>query len=119
MEDQPQAENPPLSGRNQYPQVTLDLDRVDVGGQSESKCQSAHVGINREAWQIKCHAAYNIRRLPTDPGQGDEILPALGNLTTEPGDQALSHAHQVAGLGPEEPGRVDDLLHLAQVGRGQ
>ena len=52
------------------------------------------------------------------PGQRDQVVEPARHLAAEPLDERRAEPDRAFRLGPEEPGRLDQLLELGPVGRG-
>lgn len=88
-------------------------------GQSETTAEASDVRVHGKARQAECHAAYNIRCLPTDAGQRHEVLEGGRDLTIEPFLERDRHSDQALGLVLIEAGRADDLLDNGGICCGQ
>ena len=85
-------------------------------GPAEAPGQPGEVRVHGDAGHAEGVAQHDVGRLPADPGQGDQVGQLARHLPAEPVAQGLPQADEAVGLGPEEPGGLDDLLHLGPVG---
>jgi hypothetical protein len=116
--DQPVREQGPLLAREQLPDFLLDLDRVFLLRPAEPAGEPAEVRVHRDARDAERVPQHHVGRLAADAGQGDQVLLPAGHLPAVPVAERLAEPDQAVGLGPEEPGRLDDLFQLRPVGRG-
>lgn len=119
MQDQTEAEHPPLPSRNQSVEVGLDADRVHFGGQPEPPGQPPDVRVDRKTGQPEADASDDVGCLPANAWQCDEVLAAARNLPIERPDDTLRHPDQIACLGPEKPRGMDDRFDIGRCGVGQ
>ena len=80
--------------------------------------EPAEVRVHRDARHAERVSQHHVGRLAADAGQGDQVLLLAWHLPAVPVAERLAEPDQAVGLGPEEPGRLDDLLQLGPVGRG-
>ncbi len=120
MEDQPEAEHAPLRGGNHGVEGRLDLHRVGLRrsgpGGADSRCTWVSTG---RPGRSKATLRTTLAVLRPTPGRVTRSAMAEGTSPPKRSTTTPGHADEVAGLGPEEPRRVDDLLHLRRVGGGQ
>ncbi len=74
--------------------------------------------VDRDPGGPKPMAEDDVGGLPPDPGQAHQVLHAARNLAAEPPLDCVRHRDQVACLGPEEAGRVDQPLKLLRIRGG-
>ena len=80
VQDQPEAERPPLPGGQQRVDIGLDPDRIGRLGETEQTGQAGHVGVDRQAGQVETHAPHHVGGLAPHSGQGDQVLDRLRHL---------------------------------------
>lgn len=74
VEDETDAEHPPLLWRKSIAELGFDPDRIAVCGESEPTGEPTNVGVDRKAREAERHAADDVRRLAPDPGKARQAL---------------------------------------------
>ena len=108
--------------RGQHPaQLLLHLSRVlGAVGQAQQPGDADAVGVRHHHPGHVIHVAQDqVGRLPPHPGQLQQLLHGTGHPAPIVPQQHLSRQDDVPGLGPEEAGGVDIVLHLRHVRPGQ
>lgn len=111
------AEHRPISGREQLLEVAFHLHRIVVVGPAEPTRESSDVGIDGDAGHSEGVPQHDVGCLATHPRQGDEFVEGVRHFAIMAIAQGLSHPDDIAGLGPEEAGRLDDLLEFLPIRR--
>ena len=114
MEDEAQAQGSPLVGRTMGLSWSSTLTGVGLAGQSEAVRQApTWVSTGSAGWpRATLRTTLAVFR-PT-PGRSPG-RPCDGHLAVEGLDQPTWPCRYAAGLGGEEPGGPDELLHVARV----
>ncbi len=113
------GERPPLCSRDHRVELVLDPDGVGGVRQPEPAGETLYMGVDRKAWEPEGDAPDHVRRLPPDTREGHQVRKLSRHLRVEAVDEPLGHADEVAGLGPEEARRPDQLFELRAVGGRQ
>src|SRR6185503_5148324 len=108
--DQPMAERRPFAGREEGPQIALDLLRIVLGGEAEPVREPAHVGVDEDRRLPESGPENDVRRLPPYAGERAERLHRLGDPSRVLlGDRACGRLERLRLL-PEETGPLDERL---------
>ena len=74
VQDEPQAERPPLLLGEQRVDLELDLDGVGLLAQTEAAHESPDMGVHRETRKPEGDTSDHVGRLSANTGEGDEVL---------------------------------------------
>lgn len=118
VEDDPVREHRPLALREDRTDLRLDLLRVLLLGQLPAAHQSTEMGVHRDPRHTERIAEDHVGGLAAHSGQLHQVLDPAGHLPAEVVPQGLRQTEQGPRLGPEEPGRPDQLLQILGSGRG-
>ena len=119
MEDEQQAETTPVGRRDHRPQGVFDLDRIGLGGESETDRESPDMGVDRQSREVHRHAANDVRGLSTHARNRHEVGHLPGDLAVVAVAQRLGHPDQGPGLVPVEAGGPNEFLDLGRIGHGE
>jgi hypothetical protein len=102
----------PVGARHDTLQVTLDPDRILVPCQPESLRKPPYVRVDDDALCVSELGCDDVRGLPGDAGQPDELGERPRYLAVELLEEHTHRAADRLGLLPEEPRRVDVAFEL-------
>ena len=107
--------HPALLG-DQGHQVELNLYRVLLTGEPQALGHPAHVGVHYETRDAEGVAQDDVGRLPADPRQFDQVIQVSRHLAAELLNQNPTEGLDTLGLLTVEPGGIDGLLQVGEVG---
>ena len=102
----------PLAGHEDL-KLPFDLDGVLGGGQPELIGNAYAVCVRHNTAEAEHVAADEVRDLPADAAEPEQILHRLGDLAAEFVDQRPAAAADVLRLGIVQPDRANQFLQLA------
>lgn len=85
----------------------------------EPLADPVHMRIDRKAWNVECHASYDIGRLAPYSSQRLQILIGIGNDAVKTALKILRHRNDVFGLGMVQADRFDTRFHFPDIGSSQ
>ena len=105
--DQSMREHRPVLAGEEGANLGFHLVGVGLRRPSKPTGQSAEVGVHGDARDAERVTQHDVCGLSANPRQGDEVLEPSGNLAVEVVAERLAEPDEGIGLGPEEPGRLD------------
>src|SRR6266508_4085307 len=110
--DEEMREPPPVGARDEPLEVPLDLDGIVLAREAKPLREPAHVRVDDDPLRLSELRGDDVRRLPRNARQADELLEPSRHLALELLDEHPHRPLQRLRLLAEEPGRADVALEL-------